>query len=70
MKTEWELELTYKRWVDGTLQSWCNLLHNEKGQGHCGKCDLTKEDLLRLDDTIDDIKTDLRLTAPTEEGNK
>lgn len=70
MTKEWELELTYKRWVDGELQSWCNLLHNEKGQGHCGKCDLTKEDLLRLDDILDDIKTNLRLTSPAEDGKK
>lgn len=70
MVEEWELELTYKRWVDGTLQSWCNFLHNEKGQGTCGKCDLTKEDLLRLDDVLDTIETNLRLTAPAEDCKK
>ena len=70
MTKEWELELTYKRWVNGELQSWCNFRHNEKGHSNCGKCDLTKEDLHRLDDILDDIKTNLRLTAPTEDGKK
>lgn len=70
METEWEIEIVYRRWVDGSLQSFYKFFANEQMQGRTDKLDLTKEDLLRLDDILDDVETNLRLTAPTEEGKK
>lgn len=70
METKWEIEIVYRRWIDGRLQSRYKFYANEQTHGYTDKLDLTKEDLLRLDDILDDIETSLRLTVPKEEDKQ